>query len=319
VWANAQAACVFSSDPVTKTVKLTGNCGAVAGVQTQEGYTVEDNSQTEPAAAAPSQPPTLENMASAPPTVTYEDGELTIVARNSTLRDILQAVRSKTGAEIDVPADADERVVSQIGPGSARDVLASLLNGSHFNYVILGTEEDPGSFAHLILTPKAASDTKSATAAPNPGMPRMPMAQSTPVTPTGNQVRRSIYQVMMESRGQRVQQQQQQAPPAAPVVESQESAVPTAENESTSEEPTAKGAEPDISGQQPAASGPAETANPEAAAEPASTSGGQPQTPADMTSRQQMLQDLYSQRRQMMEQQHKPAQPNAQPQNDPQQ
>ena len=70
----------------------------------------------------------LDSIAAVPPQVTYENNELTIVAPNSTLADILRAVKKLTGAEIDVPA-APERVVTRLGPGPARDVVADLLNG----------------------------------------------------------------------------------------------------------------------------------------------------------------------------------------------
>ncbi|HYL12809.1 MAG TPA: hypothetical protein VEV41_07225 [Terriglobales bacterium] len=168
----AQGTCVLTSDPATKTVKLTGNCGAIAAVKAQAGYSVDNNNQAQPTPpATPAEPPKLEDMSAVPPIVTYQNGELTIVARNSTLSDILEAVRSKTGTDFEIPEGAsEERVVSQIGPGPARDVLASLLNGSHFNYVMLGTEADPNAFAQLVLTPKPATAT-TATAASSPAPP----------------------------------------------------------------------------------------------------------------------------------------------------
>jgi len=59
------------------------------------------------------------------------------VAHNSTLADVLRAVRKLTGAEMEIPPNATERVVADIGPGPARTVLAELLNGTHFNYVMV--------------------------------------------------------------------------------------------------------------------------------------------------------------------------------------
>jgi hypothetical protein len=105
----------------------------------------------------PPPPPTPEQLPAMPPTVNYRDGQLTIQAPNSTLSDILHAVRVKTGAAIEIPPDANERVVGQLGPGPARDVLASLLNGSHFNYVMLGTAANPNAVAQIILTSRAGS------------------------------------------------------------------------------------------------------------------------------------------------------------------
>lgn len=108
-----------------------------------------------PAPAPPPPPPTPEQMPAVPPQVHYSQGQLTIVAENSTLADILRAVRAQTGAAVEVPPNATERVVTHLGPGPARDVLAALLNGSHFNYVMLGSAAHPDSVDRLILTSKA--------------------------------------------------------------------------------------------------------------------------------------------------------------------
>lgn len=117
---------------------------------------------------APPQPPppsgplqqlSLDQMPAVPPQVSYQTGELTIISQNSTLGDILRAVRSRTGASFDVPPSATERVVGRFGPGPAREVLATLLNGSHFNYVMVGSPKDPNAMAELVLTPKAGGNT----------------------------------------------------------------------------------------------------------------------------------------------------------------
>jgi hypothetical protein len=108
--------------------------------------------------AAPLAPLTLDQQPAVAPQVSYQTGELTIIAQNSTLGDILRAVRNRTGASFDVPPNATERVVGRFGPGPAREVLATLLNGSHFNYVMLGSAKDPNAMSELILTPKSGPD-----------------------------------------------------------------------------------------------------------------------------------------------------------------
>ena len=80
---------------------------------------------------------------------------LTIVANNSTLGDILRAVHRQTGATVDTPGNATERVIGKFGPGPARDVLASLLNGSHFNYVLLGSAASPNALDRVMLFSKS--------------------------------------------------------------------------------------------------------------------------------------------------------------------
>lgn len=118
---------------------------------------------------APAPPPPLrpEQMPAVAPQVTFQNGKLTIIARNSTLGDILRAVHTKTGANVELSGSATERVVGMFGPGPSRDVVASLLNGSHFNYVMLGSEANPDQLQHLILTPKGA-DGGAPAPAPQP-------------------------------------------------------------------------------------------------------------------------------------------------------
>jgi hypothetical protein len=131
----------------------------------------------------PPPPPTPEQMPSTPPEVTYRDKQLTIVARNSTLSDILNAVRQSTGAEFDVPQTANERVVGRFGPGSARDVLAKLLNGSQFNYVMVGTVAEPNSVAQMILTAKTGGVTPPQPGGEAPGFQQAVLPPTAPQFP----------------------------------------------------------------------------------------------------------------------------------------
>ncbi len=118
--------------------------------------------QPQPEAAQPATatatPAPPEQMPAHAPRVVFSDGILTITADNSTLGDILRAVHRQTGATVDVPGNATERVVGQFGPGPARDVLASLLNGSHFNYVLLGSETNPTGLEQVVLLSKSADN-----------------------------------------------------------------------------------------------------------------------------------------------------------------
>jgi hypothetical protein len=105
----------------------------------------------------PMQPIPLDSMAPVPPQVSYQNDQLTIIAPNSTLGDILRAVRKQTGAEIEVPA-APERVVTHLGPGPAREVMAELLNGSRFNYVLLGSSANDAALTRVVLVLKTGPD-----------------------------------------------------------------------------------------------------------------------------------------------------------------
>jgi hypothetical protein len=119
-----------------------------------------------PAGPLPQVPMT--QLPAAAPRVTYTDGKLAIAAQNSTLGEILRDVRKLTGASIDIPQGAtSERVVAQLGPGAPRDVLALLLNGTSFNYVMLGTASNPASVASLVLTLKPSANGEGQQPQPN--------------------------------------------------------------------------------------------------------------------------------------------------------
>ncbi len=120
-------------------------------------------------------------MPASPPEVQFHQGQLTIRASNSTLGDILRAVRKETGASVDVPGNVTERVVGQFGPGPARDVLASLLNGSHFNYVLLGSAQNPFALERVILTSQSGINDLSFQQASAPTPQNQPVeAEATP-------------------------------------------------------------------------------------------------------------------------------------------
>jgi hypothetical protein len=69
--------------------------------------------------------------------------------------DVLTAVKQRTGAAVDMPAVSSERVVGRFGPGAPRDVMAQLLNGSHYDYVLLGSPADPGALKKVVLIARA--------------------------------------------------------------------------------------------------------------------------------------------------------------------
>jgi hypothetical protein len=130
----------------------------------------------------PVQPIPLDSMAPVPPQVSYQNGQLTIVAPNSTLGDILRAVRKQTGAEIEVPS-APERVVTHLGPGPAREIMAELLNGSRFNYVLLGSPSNDAFLTRVVLVAKTGPDTVSPPGGPSLAEQQQPGMQVNPGPP----------------------------------------------------------------------------------------------------------------------------------------
>ncbi len=95
----------------------------------------------------------VQSKSSSTPKVTYRDGQLTIRALNVSLGELLRAVSTQTGAVIEFPAErAGDTFSAHAGPAPVRDVLASLLNGSRFNYVMLGSPGNPNLLQRMILT-----------------------------------------------------------------------------------------------------------------------------------------------------------------------
>lgn len=136
-----------------------------------------------PAQTMPPVPATLMNSAPVPPSVTMEDGMLTIDAPNSTLSDVLSGVRKATGAAIE-GASPSERVAVRLGPGKPAQVISALLRGTPYNYVILGASGRPDVVTQVLLTQSSGE--------PMPGSPVMAHAPEVPPTPADDNIRREL-------------------------------------------------------------------------------------------------------------------------------
>ena len=163
--------------------------------------------------------------------VSFDDNQLTIVADNSTLSEILAAVHTRTGAEVDVPPSASgERIPTvRLGPGPAGQVLASLLSWTDFDYVIQASDTDPLKIQSVLLLARS----------------------KTPVTgPTG-----SLVASVRPPRGSPARGDTEASPIPTQVVEAENPVPPQAEN--SAEEAPAAGhlgsAPPDVTPSQPAA------------------------------------------------------------------
>jgi len=184
--------------------------------------------------SVPEPPPTPEHGPASPPDVSFRNGQLTIVARNSTLSDVLNQVRSKTGASIDMPAaPSNDRVVGQFGPGAPRDVMAQLLNGSHFDYVMVGSPSDPAGLKKVVLTakmngpiPAPQPSNSNPPQAYNPGMQAAPQVdQDQPDQPpdeANTDVQPDVPPPVEQEEPQGEQPQQQPNPNGGPVVKTPE-------------------------------------------------------------------------------------------------
>jgi hypothetical protein len=114
---------------------------------------------------APAQPAS-ESTPAAPPKISYEGGQLRIDALNSTLAEVLAKVASLTGVNIDVPAGASgERMpVVELGPGPARQVLASLLSDTDFDYLIQAADGAPEKIQSVLVMAREKKGAGAATA-----------------------------------------------------------------------------------------------------------------------------------------------------------
>jgi hypothetical protein len=89
--------------------------------------------------------------------VSFQNGKLSLWANGATLAEVLFEVHRRTGADIPIPSGAEqEQVFANYGPAPARDVLASLLNGSRFNFVLVASERDPAQLRSVLLIPRGA-------------------------------------------------------------------------------------------------------------------------------------------------------------------
>lgn len=122
----------------------------------------------------------IPDPAERPLEVWFSRGLLKIHANKATLSEVLTAVQQRTGADISQTAGTEqEKVVVDLGPAPAPEVLEQLLHGSHFNFLILSAANDPNQLDRLILTPRTDGGA----------MPLQPLqasnvpAQEEPVTP----------------------------------------------------------------------------------------------------------------------------------------
>jgi len=90
------------------------------------------------------------------PQVTFQNGLLGIRAENSPMGDVLRAVQRATGATIDFPGPARERVSVNLGPGTLRDIVTSLLDRSLYDYMLVISQQS-NSIERIVLTERRDS------------------------------------------------------------------------------------------------------------------------------------------------------------------
>jgi hypothetical protein len=135
-------------------------------------------------AAAPA-PDTSPNAAATPAPepaksfeVSFQDGMLSVMSTKGSLAEVLTEIRKQTGADIAIPAGAEqEEVAASLGPGTPRDVVSQLLNGSRYNFILIGADNDPNKLERVILSPKGAGEIMVQDISPRPETARVAQMQ----------------------------------------------------------------------------------------------------------------------------------------------
>lgn len=103
------------------------------------------------ATAEPAQP------AAAPPIAQVTDGKLTIRANGQDFASVLESVRSVTGLTVEMPPGSNsDPVFLSVGPTEVSNALVALLDGTNYNYIIVGSEQDSRVVKRLILTDRTS-------------------------------------------------------------------------------------------------------------------------------------------------------------------
>jgi len=142
--------CVLAAFPPAVADGRTQDSGQAAGskVSLAQGLGAPD-----PKTQLLPQTPSPEKTEVKRPLVTYADGQLTIVAENVALSEVLVAVRQAMGADLEIPVGAAaEHVWVHAGPGPARTILRDMLDGTDFDYVIQASEIDEDGVRSVVLT-----------------------------------------------------------------------------------------------------------------------------------------------------------------------
>jgi hypothetical protein len=130
-----------------------------------------------PAQPVPAPPPS-EKHPTVATKISYVDGQLRIDAFDVTLADVLAKVADLAGVIIEIPPGArTERLpVVQLGPGTARQVLAELLSDSTFDFLIQSPSSDPEKLQSVLLMPRDKKGGATAAADGSARPPRGPSA-----------------------------------------------------------------------------------------------------------------------------------------------
>jgi len=113
----------------------------------------QDSSRPSVNSDQPDSAPGPARPASAAPITQVTDGKVTIKANGQDFASVLESVRTATGFTVEMPSTIEsEPVFLDIGPTSVTEALVAVLSGTNYNYIIVGSEQDPQTVKRLILT-----------------------------------------------------------------------------------------------------------------------------------------------------------------------
>ncbi|PWT79612.1 MAG: hypothetical protein C5B58_13150 [Acidobacteria bacterium] len=284
--------------------------------QSKKAPQAANQAPAEPAGPPPAQiwlPPL--QAAQHAPVIVWDGQLLTIDAENSSLSDVLLAIRSRTGASIEMPASTNrERIATHLGPAPVREVISSLLYGTDFNYVIQSVEGDEAALGKVIITARdgeqsdelAAGDTRSNSS--NPKMRLMPGYAA----PGKRDFEVSLSNATDDSSSNVAETPAAEPSGSAqdqPATAAADSSAPVSQNDTKAATASADATDsssssdsPTLTAAEPISAGPAGTI----AGNTSSESSGDSGSPS-ISQMEQKLQHMYQQRQQLQAQQNRPA------------
>ncbi len=150
--------------------------------------------------APPGPPAALAEIAPGQVAVRYENGQLTIEAKNAPLIDILRAVCSQIGAELDAPPEAREPILLTLGPAPARVVLVALLDGSQFHYAMREAADDPNILESVIVFPKTKDSKTLGRVAQDSASQRQAESTTAATTESGPDPKQLMKELLTQAR-----------------------------------------------------------------------------------------------------------------------
>jgi hypothetical protein len=236
------AAALFVALPIFTTTQLRaqtspapGQAPAPAAKPSHKKASSHAKLAAAPPAAQPAPPPAPPlpdwpaNDRPSEATVTWDSRGLSIFAANSSLSQILKLVCSQTGATME-GLNRDQRIFGVYGPGTARDVISQLLDGSGYNVLMIG-DVGQGTPRQIVLSSRTGgapqpavnngqqntdseseNDSEPDEQAQQPEPPPPPPQQQPPPTTTQGVPVRSQQEMIQELQQRQQQMQQQQNP-----------------------------------------------------------------------------------------------------------